>query len=152
VQDAGTYTLDPTKYYMNIEVYANSLVQDIMVAGNADTDDAAKEYYPAYKKEDGTQVEAINTLGLDLNPSDNPTGETRTYTVKFNGDDVQSQNGFFSFGDSNNKHSFNTKFTGTYNGITFTILSNSDEPFTLQDYDYIVGALRSIWVNIHDKG
>ena len=118
--DAVTYTLDPAKYYMNIEVYANSLVQDIMVAGNADTDDAAKEYYPAYKKEDGTLVEAINTLGLDLNPSDNPTGETKTYTVKFNGDDVQSQNGFFSFGDSNNKHSFNTKFTGTYNGITFT--------------------------------
>jgi len=118
--DAVTYTLDPAKYYMNIEVYANSLVQDIMVAGNADTDDAAKEYYPAYKKEDGTQVEAINTLGLDLNPSDNPTGETKTYTVKFNGDDVQSQNGFFSFGDSNNKHSFNGKFTGTYNGITFT--------------------------------
>ena len=118
--DAETYTLDPAKYYMNIEVYANSLVQDIMVAGNADTDDAAKEYYPAYKKEDGTQVEAINTLGLDLNPSDNPTGETKTYTVKFNGDDVQSQNGFFSFGDSNNKHSFNGKFTGTYDGMEYT--------------------------------
>lgn len=118
--DAVTYTLDPAKYYMNIEVYANSLVQDIMVAGNADTDDAAKEYYPAYKKEDGTQVEAINTLGLDLNPSDNPTGETKTYTVKFNGDDVQSQNGFFSFGDSNNKHSFNGKFTGTYDGMEYT--------------------------------
>lgn len=40
----------------------------------------------------------------------------------------------------------------TYNGITFTILSNSDEPFTLQDYDYIVGALRSIWENIPEKG
>ena len=118
--DAVTYTLDPAKYYMNIEVYANSLVQDIMVAGNADTDDAAKEYYPAYKKEDGTQVETINTLGLDLNPSDNPTGETRTYTVKFNGDDVQSQNGFFSFGDSNNKHNFNGKFTGTYDGMEYT--------------------------------
>lgn len=40
----------------------------------------------------------------------------------------------------------------TYNGITFTILSNSDESFTLQDYDYIVGALRSIWKNIPEKG
>ena len=39
----------------------------------------------------------------------------------------------------------------TYNGITFTILSNSDEPFTLQDYDYIVGALRSIWENIPER-
>jgi len=33
----------------------------------------------------------------------------------------------------------------TYNGITFTILSNSDEPFTLQDYDEIVTALRAAW-------
>lgn len=118
--DAVTYTLDPAKYYTNLEVYANSLVQDIMLNGNADAEEAAKEYYPAYKKEDGTQVEAINTLGLDLNSGDTPTGETKTYTVKFNGADVQSPNGFFSFGDSSNKHSFNGKFTGTYDGTEYT--------------------------------
>ena len=119
--DAVTYTIDPAKYYMNIEVYANALVQDIMLNGNADTDDAAKEYYPAYKKEDGTPVEAINTLGVDLNGgSGGETGETKTYTVSFNGTDAQSENGYFSFGDDSNKHNFNGKFTGTYNGVTYT--------------------------------
>ncbi len=36
----------------------------------------------------------------------------------------------------------------TYNNITFTILSNSDEPFTNQDYDEIVAALRAAWENL----
>ena len=57
---ANGYDLDPKKYYTNIEVYANSLVQDIMLAGNADADDAVSEYYPAYFKEDGTLVAAID--------------------------------------------------------------------------------------------
>ena len=118
--DAVKYTIDPAKYYTNLEVYANSLVQDIMLNGNADAEEAAKEYYPAYKKEDGTQVEAINTLGLDLNSGDTPTGETKTCTVTFNNSDTQSEEGYFTFGDSSNKHNFNNKFTGTYNGITFT--------------------------------
>ncbi len=119
--DAVTYTLDPAKYYMNIEVYANSLVQDIMVAGNADADDAAKEYYPAYKKENGTPVDAINTLGIDLSGgAGGETGEGKTCTVTFNGSDVQSEEGYFTFGDDSNKHNFNNKFTGTYNDIIFT--------------------------------
>ena len=33
----------------------------------------------------------------------------------------------------------------TYNDITFTILTNSDEPFTVHDYDDIVAALRAAW-------
>lgn len=44
--------------------------------------------------------------------------------------------------------------TGTcrsYNGITFTILSSSDEPFTLQDYEDIVAALRAAWENMPGK-
>ncbi len=57
---ANGYDLDPKKYYTNIEVYANSLVQDIMLAGNADADDAVNEYYPAYIKENGTPVAAID--------------------------------------------------------------------------------------------
>ena len=117
--DAVTYTLDPAKFYMNIEVYANSLVQDIMVAGNADAQDAAKEYYPAYKKTNGTAVEAINTLGVDLSGGDSgETGETKTYSVSFNGTDKQSTEGYFSFGDG--KHSFNSKFIGKYNDVDFT--------------------------------
>ena len=44
--------------------------------------------------------------------------------------------------------------TGTcrsYNGITFTILSSSEEPFTLQDYEDIVAALRAAWENMPGK-
>lgn len=36
----------------------------------------------------------------------------------------------------------------TYNGITFTILSSSDSPFTQQDYEDIVTALRAAWENM----
>ena len=58
--DANGYTLDPYKYYTNLEVYMNSLVQDIMINGNKHGDNAVKEYYPAYHKADGTFVAAIN--------------------------------------------------------------------------------------------
>lgn len=119
--DAVAKTLDPTGFYMNIEVYANSLVQHIMLAGNADAEDGAKEYYPAYKKEDGTAVEVINTLGVDLNGGgndDTPVVEAKTITVSFNGSDVESEAGYFSYGDG--KHNFNTKFTGKFNGMEFS--------------------------------
>ena len=58
--DAKSYTLDPLKYYTNLEVYLNAIVQDIMLQGNADADSTVTEYYPAYTKADGTRVEAIN--------------------------------------------------------------------------------------------
>ena len=116
--DALTYTLDPAKYYTNIEVYANSLVQDIMTNGNADADDAAKEYYPKYTKTDGTVVEAINTLDVDISGGDStPSSEAATYSVMFNGSDIESEAGFFSYGSG--KHNFNSKVTGTYDGVTY---------------------------------
>lgn len=58
--DANSYTIDTLGWYTNIEVFANSLVQDIMLAGNADADEAVAEYYPAFTMEDGTRVEAIH--------------------------------------------------------------------------------------------
>lgn len=45
--DAKTYTLDTKKYYTNLEVYANSLVEHIVKAQNADALTAIDEYYPA---------------------------------------------------------------------------------------------------------
>ncbi len=46
--DAKLYTIDSEKqWYTNIEVYANSLVEDIMKAENADAIDSIDEYYPA---------------------------------------------------------------------------------------------------------
>ena len=73
--DAQLYTLDPKKYYTNIEVYANSLVQDIMLGGNADAEKDVEEYYPAYTKEDGTKVEAINGGGDTPTPIEGVTGD-----------------------------------------------------------------------------
>ena len=45
--DALTYSLDAKGYYTNIEVYANSLVENIMKSENTDAIDAVDEYYPA---------------------------------------------------------------------------------------------------------
>jgi hypothetical protein len=48
--DPNAYTLDSErKWYNNLEVYLNSLVEDIMKAGNADAESAIDEYYPSYK-------------------------------------------------------------------------------------------------------
>lgn len=44
--DGAAYTLDTKKWYTNLEVYANSLVESIMKGGNADALSAVDEYYP----------------------------------------------------------------------------------------------------------
>lgn len=58
--DANGYDVDSKKrIYTNLEVYLNSLVQDIVINGNANSETAVEEYFPAYKKEDGTAVAAV---------------------------------------------------------------------------------------------
>ena len=48
--DGNLYTLDTEKgWYTNLEVYANSLVEDIMKAGNAGAISSVDEYYPIYQ-------------------------------------------------------------------------------------------------------
>ena len=44
-----------------------------------------------------------------------------------------------------------TPTSRTWDGLTFTILTHSDEPFTQQDYDDIVAALRAVWENMPGK-
>ena len=51
--DALTYSLDGKGYYTNVEVYANSLVEDIMKQGNADAENKVDEYYPKCKNPTG---------------------------------------------------------------------------------------------------
>ena len=51
--DALTYSLDGKGYYTNLEVYANSLVEDIMKQGNADAENKVNEYYPECKNPTG---------------------------------------------------------------------------------------------------
>ena len=48
--DAKTYTLDADRrYYTNLEMYANSLVEDIMKGGTTDGDSNYEEYWPELK-------------------------------------------------------------------------------------------------------
>lgn len=50
--DAALFTLDSEKqWYSNLEVYLNSLVEDIMKNGTADGDNAVEEYWPSYTKD-----------------------------------------------------------------------------------------------------
>ncbi len=48
--DGKTYSLDADrKYYTNLEMYANSLVEDIMKGGTSDGDSNYEEYWPELK-------------------------------------------------------------------------------------------------------
>ena len=64
--DALTYSLDGKGYYTNLEVYANSLVEDIMKQGNADAENKVDEYYPECKNPTGiSQVISSYPGGID---------------------------------------------------------------------------------------
>jgi len=49
-KDSGLITLDPRGYYTNLEVYANSLVEDIVKAERENAEQSFEEYYPQYTK------------------------------------------------------------------------------------------------------
>ena len=58
--DGKTYTIDAEmKYYTNLEVYLNSLVEDIVKAENADALESVDEYYPAYKQPTGIRNTSV---------------------------------------------------------------------------------------------
>ncbi len=60
--DPNAYTIDAEKkWYTNLEVYLNSLVEDIIKAGNADGDSNYTEYFPTWKK-----TTAINIVKTDV--------------------------------------------------------------------------------------
>ena len=71
--DALTYSLDSKGYYTNLEVYANSLVENIMKQGNADAESKVDEYYPAWKNPTG-----ISQL-ITSNPSE--LAEVKYYSL-----------------------------------------------------------------------
>jgi hypothetical protein len=61
--DPNAFTIDSEKrWYTNLEVYANSLVEDIMKAGNADGESNYTEYYPAYKTPTG--ISTVRTSAI----------------------------------------------------------------------------------------
>lgn len=60
--DAQLKTIDTTKnWYTNLEVYLNSLVEDIMKAGMADGESNYTEYWPEYKT---TGISTIRTSAI----------------------------------------------------------------------------------------
>ncbi len=58
--DANQYTIDSYKYYTNLEVYINRLVQEIKISGNKTSQDADKVYYPKLLYTSNAFVAAIN--------------------------------------------------------------------------------------------
>ena len=61
--DALTYSLDKKGYYTNIEVYANSLVENIMKAENQDALSEVDEYYPTTVSTGISQIENDQEVG-----------------------------------------------------------------------------------------
>ena len=61
--DALTYSLDEKGYYTNIEVYANSLVENIMKAENQDALLGVDEYYPTTVSTGISQIENDQEAG-----------------------------------------------------------------------------------------
>ncbi len=62
--DATTYTLDSKKWYTNIEVYINSIVESIVRAQNADADNSIDEYYPTLKSQTAIGDITANESGI----------------------------------------------------------------------------------------
>ena len=61
--DAITYSLDEKRYYTNIEVYANSLVENIMKAENQNALSGVDEYYPTTVSTGISQIENDQEVG-----------------------------------------------------------------------------------------
>jgi hypothetical protein len=63
--DGNAYTLDTEKsWYTNVEVYMNSIVEDIIKGGNADAETTINEYYPACVK---TAIRSLKSTSSILN-------------------------------------------------------------------------------------
>ena len=118
--DAKTYTLDSKGFYTNLEVFANALIEDLIKAENADAAQGVNEYYPTVAKAEGIAYYDGSPAEGSGGQGDETPVEAKDYTVSFNGSDVQSTANYFSFGNSENKHNFNSKFTGSYDGMEFT--------------------------------
>ena len=69
--DASATTVDPRDWYTNIEVYANSLVESIVKAQNADGDSNYEEYYPT----------SVSTGIADVNAGASEVEKIEYYTL-----------------------------------------------------------------------
>ena len=80
--DGKTYTLDANGWYTNVEVYLNSIVEEMVKAQNDDALSTIEEYYPAYTPVSGLEYAEIGTSALSTveyftlsgQPLDRPQG------------------------------------------------------------------------------
>ena len=113
--DAKKYTMDPNGYYTNLEMYANSLVENIMKDGLADGEANYEEYWPELKVIEPEQPggeEVTLYIGKSTNTGTNTSASwtflTNDYTVTV--DNVNSKS--YSTGNEDGvKYSANTQYT-----------------------------------------
>lgn len=76
--DRNKYNLDSRRYYTNLEVYCNSLVEDLVKAQNAeavtDMESAFEEYYPDYQN-----GEAVAAAVVYAHPDGSTKANTQTW-------------------------------------------------------------------------
>ena len=113
--DAKKFTMDPNGYYTNLEMYANSLVENIMKDGLADGEANYEEYWPELKVIEPEQPggeEVTLYIGKSTNTGTNTSASwtflTNDYTVTV--DNVNSKS--YSTGKEDGvKYSANTQYT-----------------------------------------
>ena len=114
----NAYTLDSRGYYTNLEVYLNSLVEDIMKQENGGADSTIDEYYPTCQK-------------LPSDPGEQPEdpqevdGLQGNITWALNSEDTNAtySNSFTNYMGSNNMtwgSNLSISGYGTYGGVRFT--------------------------------
>ena len=126
--DGKTYTLDPAKWYTNVEVYCNSLVQKIMLNENKEAAEgkAVRHYFPAYYNENESLIKAINedvtkepepeegeAVAVTLSQGTN-TGTNTSSTYNFNGGYTITNTKSKSYSTGNNsgiKYSAGVQYT-----------------------------------------
>lgn len=136
--DASAYTIDTKGYYTNIEVYCNSLVEDIIKAENADAETTVDEYYPAYTAVTMTDEDkaSANTTVADVEYllAQSTYKETALGSWQFNdGISIKTSNSYSSGRDNGIKYSANQKYTinlpedVSINSITFEGYDNYED-------------------------
>lgn len=93
--DANQYTLDKYKFYTNVEVYCNQLVQKIMINENSDAREglAVQDYFPQYYTENEMMVKAVNEDAAKPKEQEPVEGIVATGTVTWTLDALTATQG-----------------------------------------------------------
>ena len=124
--DANQYTLDPYKFYTNIEIYCNQLVQKIMLSENSDAQEgqAVRDYFPAYYSENEMLVKAVNEDVAKPKEPEPVEGVISTGTITWPLDALNSTAGLAS--DEIAKYIGSTEYTVGSNLTASKVYSNSN--------------------------